>query len=777
MDVVLQKDVIYRCSVDAIVHPKTGESNVDEIDKQNEVWTVFKTYIKKDSHYEPRTCAGMAPALSVGDNVTLIGDLVDTGTYGIQFKFSALQKHIPTERQGVINFLVKNVNGIGQMLAEKIVDAIGCDVVEKVRANPNVLSQVNGISKIRAQRIKEQLDGMEASLDELKFWAKTGLGSSRVAAVKSTYEEIGMSKGKPINVIKLIEKNPYQLIDDVKGIGFKVADAVALNIGFPKTDRNRVMAGLEFALKDDVETKGNTWINKDELIRLASSKTYLNIDSLLVRDVLEEMIADGRLIDENDRTYLPHYHELELEIAKKIHSIQTHPTPILTEVQIEQGIARAEQAKERTLDIGQKAAVINSINNNFSIITGGPGVGKTTTLDILLYFLENECGMNITMAAPTGRAAKRMTEQTGRNASTIHALSSQKDRKDFKAGIKRQVLVIDESSMVDINVMKMTLDLCDESTKVVFVGDVDQLPSIGPGQILRDMIDSNVVTTSRLTTIHRQSADSHIIINAHLCINGKHLEKEGTTDFFITERDSEEACLKSLVNYVIKVYPTKLGVPSSDIQVLAPLRRGALGVNNLNKVLQEAINPPATNKREFSLVSTEETTVLREGDRVIQNKNDYDVICEDGTKGVFNGEIGVIQKIINYFGEISIFVQFSDKCAIYDSHNIRNLSLAYAITIHKSQGSEFPAVILPLFSYGMPTIYNRNLLYTAITRAKAYECIIGKRETINKMIHNNKINKRRTTLSNRLNGTTPRKSSSTTGRRATKTTKKKEPST
>jgi exodeoxyribonuclease V alpha subunit len=407
------------------------------------------------------------------------------------------------------------------------------------------------------------------------------------------------------------------------------------------------------------------------------------------------------------------------------------------------------------LDDGQRAAVVDCINNNVAIITGGPGCGKTTTLDILLHFLENECNMNITMAAPTGRAAKRMTEQTGRDASTIHSLSIQKTKADFTIGEKRQVLVVDESSMVDISVMKMIIDLCDDSTKLIFVGDIDQLPSIGPGQILRDMIESGVITTARLTKIHRQSADSHIIINAHLCIDGKHLEKEGTTDFFIAERETEEECLNSLRNYIVNVYPKKLGVLPSDIQVLAPLRRGALGVNNLNKVLQAAINPPSKNKKEIDIKLGEETITFREGDRVIQNKNDYNIPCADGTKGVFNGEIGNIKKIGNNFGERYLIIAYPDKEAYYDLSSAKHLTLAFAISIHKSQGSEFKTVILPLFNYGMPTIYNRNLLYTAMTRAKSYLCIIGQRSTINKMIHNNKVNKRRTTLAARLNGGVP----------------------
>lgn len=751
MAVILQKEIVWRCSVDAILHPNDLEEAQRE-DKLSEAWTMFRTYIKKGSHYEPRICVGMAPPLTIGDELTLIGDLVDTEKYGIQFQFSGIQKQLPTERNAIIAFFVKNVNGIGPAIAEKIVDQLGTNVVEKIRTDPTVLETIHGISSNRAAKIKAQLDAMESSLDELQFWAKTGLGSTRVIAVKSTYEALSKETKKNIDVIKLIQKNPYKLIEDVKGIGFKVADTVAINIGFPKDDPKRIAAGLEFTLKEEVETKGNIWISKDSLLTAASGKSCLNLSTVVVLPVLDKMLIDKSLIEENDHIYLPYYYELEFEIAKKLHDMQNYTLSIIPEHFIQDGIERAELAKGRKLDDGQRSAVIECINNNVAIITGGPGCGKTTTLDILLCFLENECNMNITMAAPTGRAAKRMTEQTNRDASTIHSLSAQKTRADFTIGSKRQVLVVDESSMVDISVMKMIIDLCDDSTKLIFVGDIDQLPSIGPGQILRDMIESGVITTARLTKIHRQSADSHIIINAHLCIDGKHLEKDGTTDFFIAERETEEECLRSLKNYITNVYPKKLKVHPSEIQVLAPLRRGALGVNNLNRVLQDAINPQQQNKNEIELRFGEEVITLREGDRVIQNKNDYNIPCVDGTKGVFNGEIGNIKKIGNNFGERYLIVSYPDKEAYYDLTSAKQLSLAYAISIHKSQGSEFKAVVLPLFSYGMPTIYNRNLLYTAMTRAKSYLCIIGQRATVNKMIHNNKVNKRRTTLALRLNG-------------------------
>ena len=750
MNVTLQENAVFHCSVDAILHPNPEEEK-KRLDKTTEMWTMFRTYIKNGSRYEPRLCVGMALPLTVGDDITLIGDVVDTGTYGIQFQFKGIQKMVPTERNAVVNFLVNNVNGIGQTIAERIVDTLGNDVVNKIREDSSVLESIPGISKKRAINIKDQLDAMESSLEELQFFAKTGLGASRVNAIKITYGEL-MEGKKNFNLIDWIKKNPYQLITDVKGIGFKVADSVAINIGFPKDSPLRIAAGLEFVLKEEIESKGNIWMNRDKLIDAAASKAYLNISSIEIIPVLDDQISKGILIEENERIYLEYYYQLEFNLADKLHAMQAFKAPAISEKAIEDGIRRAERFKERELDDGQREAVRTCILNNLSVVTGGPGVGKTTTLDVLLHFLESECNMNVTMAAPTGRAAKRMTEQTGRPASTIHVLSSQKTVADFTMGAKRQVVVIDESSMVDINVVKMLLDLCHESTKLIFVGDVDQLPSIGPGQILRDMIESGDIATARLTKIHRQSADSHIITNAHRCINGQHLEHEGTTDFFIAEREDEEACLKSIINYVTKAYPNKLGVKAIDVQVLAPLRRGALGVNNLNRVLQNAINPPNANKKELTIHLLNEDITFREGDKVIQNKNDYNVPCLDWQKGVFNGEIGIIKEITNFFGDIQVLIEYQDKTAVYDMSSIRNVTLAYAITIHKSQGSEFPAVILPLFTYSMPTIYNRNLLYTAITRAKKYCCIVGKRETTNKMIHNNKVNKRNTTLAIRLNG-------------------------
>ena len=774
MSVVLEKDVTFNCSVDAVLHPTEVEEK-KRFDKTTEAWTMFRTYIKSGTKYEPRVCVGMATPLNVGDEVTLIGDIVDTGTYGIQFQFSSIKKYLPKERNAIINFFVKNVNGIGATMAEKIVDAIGLDVVEKVREDPKLLESINGISAKRAAAIKEQLDAMESSLEELKFFAKTGLGNARVIAVKSTYAELSKERKNPIDVMALIKKNPYKLIEDVKGIGFKVADSVALNIGFPKDDPARIAAGLEYVLKEEVDTKGNIWTKRDDVLKMASDKNCLNLPVITVAPILDDSIANKKLIEEDDRIYLPYCHEVEFEIMHRLKAIQDYPEKIPSDSAIEKGIDKAELVKERTLDEGQREAVRTCIKNNLAIVTGGPGVGKTTTLDIMLYFLENECNMNITMVAPTGRAAKRMTEQTGRSASTIHKLSASKSREDFAAGTKKQVLVVDESSMVDITTMSMLMKLCDDSTKLIFVGDVDQLPSIGPGQILRDMIDSGVIATARLTKIHRQSADSHIITNAHLCINGKHLEKEAHADFFIAEREDEAECLKTIVELVTNAYPNRLGIPMSDIQILAPLRRGALGVNNLNKVLQEAVNPAAPNKKEIEIKYPDNTVLFREGDRVIQNKNDYNIYCDNGEKGVYNGEIGTIKKINNYFGITEIVIEFPDKNALYDMKDIRNLSLAYAISVHKSQGSEFKVVIIPLFNDSMPTIYNRNLLYTAITRAKAYCCIVGQRMTTNKMIHNNKITNRRTTLAARLNGgpvCSTKRTTKTTKKSSKKSTKK-----
>ena len=823
MDIILEKDKTFECSVDAILHP-TDTEELNRTEDNPLLWTMFRTYIKTTDgmngvKYESRLCSGMAPALNVGDQLSLIGDLIDAGKYGLQIKFNTIREHKPNEKKAAITFFIKNVKGVGEATAERIIDRLGVNAIDLIKEDPTVLSGIKGVSEKKALEIKEQLDSMKASIEELRFWAKTGLGDSRVRAIKNTYKDVLADKekkkgptrslsDKEVNdfAIQLIKENPYMLIKDVKGIGFRVADAVALSIGFGHDDPKRISAGLEHVLKEEVETKGNIWTKKDDVMKMASSKEYLHLPVVTILPIYEDKVSKKELIQEDERVYLPAYYDLEFEITNKLKSIQNYKARTWNKTFVEDGIDLMEKMKSRQLDDGQRDAVRTCIENNLAIVTGGPGVGKTTTLDILLSFLESKCDMEITMVAPTGRAAKRMTEQTGRPASTIHKLKATKTEEDFKIGFKRQVLVVDESSMVDINVMAMLLRICHPSTKLLFVGDVDQLPSIGPGQILRDMIESNVIATARLTKIHRQSADSHIITNAHLCINGKHLEKEIYKDFFLVEREDEAACLKTLVSYVTKAYPKQLGVAVSDIQVLAPLRRGVLGVENLNRVLQEAINPEDISKKEISLSNINGITIFREGDRVIQNKNDYSInvistyddagtylveddyefvedwelLRKDGEKGVFNGEIGTIKEIRERFGSQYVLVEYSDKIAIYEKGSLSNLSLAYAITIHKSQGSEFKTVILPLFNYGMPTIYNRNLLYTAITRAKSYCCIIGKRETTNKMIHNNKINKRRTTLTARLNGCDPKelkaapKPRKRTAKKKTSTKKKSE---
>ena len=748
--VVLQRNVVFTCTVDELIHPTPIEESGRE-HKDVLLWTTFRTYIKNGTHYEPRLCCGMAAPLSVGDTVTIIADLVETDKYGRQYHFSCVKKQIPQERNAIIAFFVKNVNGIGEATATSIVDTLGANAVDQILADVSVLEQIPGISTKRATKIKAQLDELSASMEELQFFALTGLGGTRISAIKEAYEE-KFSNKKNIDIIKIIKDNPYQLIEDVKGIGFKVADSVALKIGFPQDSQQRIMAGLTYILQSNVSTNGNIWIKKEKLLKDTASKNCLNLSPAFIKPVLEDAITKKMIIEEDERAYLPYYYELEKDIAKQMKSIADYSdAKKVSDQKLLDGIRYAESIKGRELDIGQKDAVMLCAKNNISIITGGPGSGKTTTLDILLTVLENVYDMHVVMAAPTGRASKRMTEQTNRPASTIHKLVGSLMGAPLNSlSDQRCVLVIDESSMIDIELMKKIMSIATDDTKIVFVGDVDQIPSIGAGQLLRDMINSTVIPTARLTKIHRQSADSHIIINAHLCINGKHLEKEGATDFFIAERDDEEKCLASIVNYMTKTYPTKLGISTSDIQVLAPLKRGTLGVNNLNNVLQNAINPPSSNKNSIQITVGETSFCLREGDRVIQNKNDYNIRCENGDDGVFNGEIGIVDSIQKRYGETFVRVVFPEHVAIYEDASVRNLTLAYAISVHKSQGSEFKTVILPLFNYTMPMIYNRNVLYTAITRAKQYCCIVGQRPTVNKMIHNNKIIHRNTTFVDRL---------------------------
>lgn len=777
---VLEENVVFHCTVETIAHPNAKEEGT-RVSKSAELWTVFKTYVKNGSKYEPKTCVGMAPHLDVGDKLTLTGDWVDAGAYGVQFRFNGLQKMVPADRNSLVVFFTRNVDGVGQKTAEKIVNALGVTAVEDIENDTSILVSKVGLTPAKANDIAAKLCAIHSSIDEMKFFAKTGLGPARIAMVKQQYNE-KIKEDPNFNLIDFITENPYRLIEDVKNIGFKLADGVALSLGFSDTDPKRIAAGIKYALKDNFDTKGNIWETRDKTISTAAGKNFLNIQMCDVEPILNQLIQIGELYEENNRVYLPLYYNLEKKLADQIHDIQNYKNVVYDNRKIDNGIERAQKAKGRTLDAGQIAAVKACINSNVSIITGGPGTGKTTTLDTLLYFLEQECRMTITMCAPTGRAAKRMTEQTQRPAHTIHALSVRKKASDFcEEKGHRHVIVIDESSMVDINIMKMILDMCHISTKLIMVGDVDQLPSIGPGQILRDMIESESITTARLTTIHRQSSDSNIITNAHAIIEGKKLGETFAPDFFVSEQETEELCIAMLKKLVCKHYPERLNINPSDIQVLAPLKKGALGVTNLNKMMQEWLNPPAPYKRELNMNSLEFGMILREGDRVIQMKNDYELPLEDGTTGVYNGEIGKIETISTLDGEAQICVNFGDKVALYDSKTVKNLNLAYAITVHKSQGSEFKVVIIPLFTYMMPTIYNRNLLYTAVTRAKEYCCILGQMATVNKMIRNNTINRRQTTFAIRLNGKSDdfllsvkaNKKKSTTKKSTTKTTTKK----
>lgn len=724
--------------VETVHFPPPGR----EKDKNEPVWSVFTMVVTDGRKTERVKCSGEIPPVNEDECLVLAGEWADT-QYGRQFKFRTASRKMPRERGAVSAFLAKHVNGIGPAIAGKIVDAFGPDAIDKILADKSVLESISGISAKRATMIWEQLNGMSSSLEEMKFFAMTRLGSAKIADIRAAYSQTCKTPEALINKIK---RNPYQLIEDVKGIGFRTADAVALNIGMERTDEKRLKAGLLFVLEEEVDGKGNVWMAKDSLTKTASSTKYLDVPEYLLQDMVKACEQEGKLKVEQNRVYLSAFFQMEHVIAKRLRDILVGNAESVSQEQGDTWVSEIQKQKGRSLDDGQKEAVINSLQNSLSIITGGPGVGKTTTLDVLLTILEEKMEYTIISTAPTGRAAKRMTEQTGRPAMTIDKMCLTHQPSNGKL-----VYVVDESSMVDMNTVSKLLGLVQPGNRLIFVGDVDQLPSIGPGQILRDMIDSGKIPLARLTKIHRQGADSHIITNAHLCIAGKHLEKEAHKDMFIAERDTDEKCIRTIMELVTKAYPDKTGTPAMDVQILAPLKKGPLGIIRLNQLLQEQINPGNPWKKQITVKRVDEEVVLREGDKVIQQKNDYDVITDSTVeKGVYNGEIGIVESIRDSFGLTMVAVKYASKRAVYDKKQLQNLSLAYCITIHKSQGSEFPAVIIPLLSYGMPTIYNRNLLYTAITRAKKYCCIVGSRSTTNKMIHNSRVNKRNTTLSQRI---------------------------
>lgn len=709
-----------------------------------------------DQGEEETVCVGVVPQLHPGENLKLYGNYMVHPSYGKQFKVEYYEKNIPSSREGMEKYLASGmVKGIGKRTAKKIVDRFGDQTFDVIEDQPERLAEIKGLPLSRALAVHEIFMEQYGLRKAMIFLQQFGLSATYATKIFKKYKD---------RTFEIVKTNPYRLAEDIFGIGFKMADRLAAESGVESNSPFRIKAGLKYVLSQGAG-EGHVFLPREQLFRTASQ--LLSVAEEEFSDVLLELQMEGQIwqdeIDGVPNVYLNIYHYAELYVAKKLLELSEGFRPIAY-TDIEKAIDAMEQKANIKLADNQRRAVKEAIEKGLLIITGGPGTGKTTTINtmIQLFLLEEK---KVVLAAPTGRAAKRMTETTGVEAQTIHRLLgisflSEDSRyqtfdKDEDNPIEADVLIVDESSMIDIMLMNHLLHAVEVGTRVIFVGDVDQLPSVGPGNVLKDMIRSECVDVVYLNEIFRQAQESAIIMNAHRINQGEYpLLNEKEKDFFFLRRTQGEEVVAAIKELLTKRLPnfTKLN-SLREMQVLTPMRKGPVGVDSLNDILQAALNPPSKKKKEKEL----HRVIFRENDKVMQVKNNYNIVwkrldkdgyaLEDGT-GVYNGDEGVIQSIDDQMETVTVLFD-EDKFVTYDYTQTDELELAYAITIHKSQGSEYPVVIIPVYS-GPPMLLSRNLLYTAVTRARKLVVLVGAQSIIERMVDNNREVCRFSSLGHRI---------------------------
>ena len=696
------------------------------------------------------TAVGSMPWVSVGEELRIMGIWVRHPTFGTQFKVEAFERYKPATASAILKYLSSGaVKGIGPSLAAQIVEAFGENTLEVMEKEPERLASIKGISAAKARKFSHEIQRAHGIRE-----AMVRLGSYGI----SPEEALRIWKQYGPQCTDLIQENPYYLCEDGVDIDFSRVDTIAASMERPQDDNGRIRAGIVYVLKHNVKN-GHTCLPADKLCAVAVS--LLGVEPDLVSGNLEELCNEQSLLSlwvgEQEMIFLPRYFRSELYIAERIDMAIKFPAQSIGGA--DEYIARLEQEFGMEYAALQKQAIREALSKGMLILTGGPGTGKTTTLNAVIRLLEMK-GEKVLLAAPTGRAAKRMSELTGREAKTIHRLLQvnwdENDKpvfsKNEKDLLECDAIVLDELSMVDVSLFEALLRAMPMGCRLIMVGDCDQLPSVGPGNVLGDLIASGRIPVVQLNEIFRQSMQSLIVTNAHRIIAGQPPELAvRSSDFFFLPCGEPESLSRLIVDLCARRLPASYGYsPYTDIQVLAPGRKGEVGNNELNKKLQAVINPPEKGKKEIALNGT----LFREGDKVMQIKNDYDLpwTKADGTmgEGIFNGDLGILLEIDRRSS--SLTVQMDDRLVVYETETAGNeLELAYAMTVHKSQGSEFQAVIIPMFP-GPSQLYYRNLLYTAITRAKSLLILAGTKETIYRMVENNRKTKRYTGLLTFLGG-------------------------
>ncbi len=720
------------------------EGLVEDIVFRNEDngWTVMSFKPDKGRAF---TVVGVVPFLIAGERAYVEGEWVEHRDYGKQLKCEKYESLKPTTKTGIERYLASGIiRGVGPATAKLLVKHFGAETLEIMDMYPNRLTEVEGIGPKRAQMIAETYQEQQETRQIMVFLA--GFGLSPAAAMR-IYKRYGD------NAKALITENPYRLADEVQGFGFQTADAIALQMGFQKTDERRLRSGIKYVLSDAVNNYGHAYLPRTKLISEAAR--MMQVDQALSARALIQLILKGEVISElvqgDDAVYLKGLYEAESDVAFRLLRLAHADDDPISEENVDSAIENSEREQMIAFSTTQKEAIRLAAGGRVSVITGGPGTGKTTLIKCLIK-LFGRIG-KIELCAPTGRAAKRMTEATGQEAKTIHRLLEYSGEDEaFKKGLDdpldAKIVIVDEMSMVDIFLMKSLLRALRKGTRLILSGDADQLPSVGAGNVLGDLIESGVLSVVRLTEIFRQAERSAIVRNAHRINKGEYpIVNEKGTDFFMERVPDVKSAAQSAINLVKTRLPNFSGLdPMRDIQVMTPMKKGDAGVIEMNRLLQEALNPKGI-KAEF----TKGDVLFRLGDKVMQVKNNYSVQWRRGEEtgeGVFNGDIGFITELDAE--ERIINVTFDDgRQAEYDDDTLDELELAYCMSVHKSQGSEFEAVVLPLIS-GPQMLMTRNLLYTAVTRAKRLVVITGREECVRTMVDNNHIAKRYTALSERL---------------------------
>ncbi len=702
------------------------------------------------------TIVGKLLSANIGENLLLDGEYVNNNKYGYQFSFSSYEVLLPKTLAGIERYLSSGlIKGVGPVTAKNIVEAFKDQTFDIIEMAPSRLAEIRNISMKKALEIGDKFKELKKMQNSIMFLQKYNISTNMAIKIYQIYD---------VRTIDVVKNNPYRLVEDVDGIGFLTADRIARSVGIPESSEFRVRAGIIHTMNSTVEKTGNTYLPQEVLF--TSAEKILELDLVEFKERYDDAL-DGLILDKTfkrlqhkgyDIVMFTKYYFYESSVAQKLCLL--NQSVVTKQLELDDEIRHFEEKNNISFHEEQKAAIVNAINSGVSVITGGPGTGKTTIIKCIIEILKQN-KQDYILVAPTGRASKRLSDSTGEEAKTIHRALEVGQGNDGslsrfvyneKNPLKTNAVIVDEVSMVDVALMSSLCKALPRDCKLVLVGDKDQLPSVGAGNVLGDILKSGAITISMLTKIYRQAENSLIITNAHLINSGKMpVIDNSSKDFFFEERLELDSIKNSIVDMVTKRLPSFTGLDPTQIQVLAPLKAGVCGIDNLNRTLQEKINPPSIKKNELTVGEN----IFREGDKVMQTANNYNLVwkrmngfLEEEGEGVFNGDIGFVENIDYQTGETLVMFEDGRHCS-YPRTEISQLSLAYAITIHKSQGSEFDVVILPAVA-GPSMILTRNLIYTGVTRAKKMVVIVGEKKNLKRMVSNSYTVQRFTLLKDLL---------------------------